>query len=71
MNYKLSHTEEQKSITKLNYKKFWELLKDEKKSLIICTINILINAVLNMVAPFLIGIAVNQYMEALRTLRSC
>jgi len=63
MNYKLSHTEEQKSITKLNYKKFWELLKDEKKSLIICTINILINAVLNMVAPFLIGIAVNQYMQ--------
>ena len=50
MNYKLSHTEEQKSITKLNYKKFWELLKDEKKSLIICTINILIKFIITPLA---------------------
>ncbi len=63
MNYKLSHTEEQKSITQFNYKKFWELLQDEKKSLSISTINILVNAVLNMIAPFLIGHAVNSYMQ--------
>ncbi len=63
MNYKLTNTDEQKSITKFNYKGFWALLKDEKKSLVISTINILINAVLNMLAPFLIGHAVNQYMQ--------
>jgi len=63
MNYKLTNTDEQKSITQFNYKKFWVLLKDEKKSLVIATINILVNAVLNMLAPFLIGKAVNQYMQ--------
>jgi len=63
MNYKLANTDEQKSIAQFNYKKFWELLKDEKKSLVISTINILVNAVLNMFAPFLIGHAVNQYMQ--------
>lgn len=63
MNYQLTNEEEQKRITQFDYKKFWALLKEDKPRLIIAMINILANAVLNMLGPYLIGHAVNQYMQ--------
>jgi len=60
MKYKLTNSDEH---SKVNYKTLLIILRHEKKSLSVAFFNIVINAVLNMMAPYLIGVAVNDYMQ--------
>lgn len=66
MNYNLSKNTTQtasKTSIRLMLKQFYPLIKDEKKSLFIASIAILINSVFNLVAPFLIGYTIDTYIQ--------
>lgn len=43
--------------------KLWQLVGNEKSSLIIALVVIIINSLLNLIAPFLIGDAVDKFVQ--------
>lgn len=46
------------------FRKLWKLVGDEKRSLLIALFVIIVNSLLNLVAPFLIGDAVDKFVVA-------
>ena len=64
MNYNLYQTSEksgQKQSTFASIKKLLELIKEERRTLIIAFAAILINAILSLLGPFLIGHTIDTY----------
>lgn len=45
------------------FRKLWQLVGNEKSSLIIALVVIIINSLLNLIAPFLIGDAVDKFVQ--------
>jgi ATP-binding cassette subfamily B protein len=63
MNYKLNKSEEKEKIgTFAAVKSLWPLLKGEKKNLIFAFTAIIINSIINLVGPFLIGWTIDKYI---------
>lgn len=52
-----------KTTTKPSLKDFYVYLKEDKAKLIVATVCILLNSAINMLTPFLIGKAVDQYIS--------
>jgi len=63
MNYTLNKNSEEKNKTWQSVKRLFPMLDGEKKNLIISSIAIFINSVLNLLAPFLIGYAIDAYIQ--------
>jgi ATP-binding cassette, subfamily B, bacterial len=67
MNYTLNQfagQKEQKKSTIASLKKLLSFMVDEKRRLILAFVAMLINAVLNLLGPLLIGYAINVYFQA-------
>jgi len=63
MNYKLNKSEEKEKIGTFEaVKSLWPLLKDEKKNLTYAFVAIIINSIINLVGPLLIGWTVDKYV---------
>jgi len=67
MNYNLnkisSEKEKQKTSMLTTLKQVYPLIADERKNLFFASIAILINSSLNLIAPFLIGYAIDHYIQ--------
>jgi ATP-binding cassette, subfamily B, bacterial len=67
MNYNLNEvadSKEQKKSTLASLRKLIELIREEKRTLVIAMIIILINAGLSLLAPFLIGHTIDTYIQS-------
>lgn len=66
MNYSLTNTNQPARKIPLTQaiKGFWPFLQGQKANLLIALVAILVNAVLNLIGPFLIGRAVDLYVTA-------
>jgi ATP-binding cassette subfamily B protein len=66
MNYNLDFDSirNQTMSTPEMFRKLWKLVGDEKRSLLIALFVIIVNSLLNLVAPFLIGDAVDKFVVA-------
>ncbi len=67
MNYNLSQTAtdtEQKKSTLLALKKLLDLIQEEKRTLILAMIAILVNAGLSLLGPYLIGHTIDTYIQS-------
>ncbi len=67
MNYNLNEaadSKEQKKSTLASLRKLIELIREEKRTLIVAMIIILINAGLSLLAPFLIGHTIDTYIQS-------
>ncbi|MDD2565536.1 MAG: ABC transporter ATP-binding protein [Candidatus Gracilibacteria bacterium] len=64
-NYKLNNKfqEEEKTKTLNSLKKLFPLMKDQKSNLVFAAIAVLINSLLNLVAPVIIGYTVDNYIQ--------
>jgi ATP-binding cassette subfamily B protein len=65
MNYNLNKLSEQaeKTSTLAALKKLLQLIADEKRTLILATITILINSTLNLLGPLIIGHTIDKYVQ--------
>ncbi len=66
MNYKLSNSFSQskkKTPMMETLKQVYPLIADEKKSLLLASISIVINSTFNLFAPFLIGYAIDHFVQ--------
>ncbi len=62
-NYKLNTTEKKKKVsTFAALKSLWPLLSDEKKNLLLAFIAIIVNSLVNLFGPFLIGRTIDKYV---------
>jgi len=60
MNYNLNKDQSNNSIT-ATLKSFWPFLRRERKNLVLSTFALLLNSGLNLIAPLLVGISIDQY----------
>lgn len=65
MNYTLNKPEdqEQKQSTLAALKKMWRLVEDEKGNLIAATLALIVNSLLNLLAPALVGHIIDTYIQ--------
>lgn len=64
MNYTLN-TKSQKKVSAIaGLKSLWPLLQDERKNLILSFVAIIINSLMNLFGPFIIGYTVDTYVLA-------
>ncbi|MDX9748177.1 MAG: ABC transporter ATP-binding protein [Paludibacter sp.] len=65
MNYNLNFdsTNDRPMSTNEMFRKLWQLVGNEKSSLIIALVVIIVNSLLNLIAPFLIGDAVDKFVQ--------
>ncbi len=63
MKYSLSTVDTSATLSTIGViKKFWDMVRNEKKQLLIALFAILINSGLVLIGPFLIGYAINHYV---------
>jgi ATP-binding cassette, subfamily B, bacterial len=65
MNYTLNKPEQdqKKQSTLASLKKMWLLVEDEKRNLIAATLALIINSILNLLAPVLVGHIIDTYIQ--------
>lgn len=62
MNYTLKTTKEKSSVWRA-LRKLWPLLKGEQQNLVWALVAIVLNAALTLIAPLMIGYAINHYIQ--------
>ncbi len=64
MNYTLNTTQKKKVSTIAALKNLWPLVREEKKSLLMAFIAIVVNSLINLLGPFIIGRTIDTYVLA-------